>query len=1258
MKRLIVMFLVLIMSFSFIVTVSALSPSQMTLSYDLSCNGENVISGKTGDIITVTYTLNNVTDGTAYNISSVANEIYYDHTFFEYVEGSATVTSGLNQSADLKVYSNGEHRVYFNGFEIPAKEYSSNQIIGTFQLKIIATSGSSTIGSRNMLASSSEIYNSMSTDLVVRIGDAPIIPVYSLVFETNGGTSIFTVKKNEGTVVDLSVFRPIKDGYTFGGWYSDAELTIPVTSITLNGNTTVYAKWNKIIPQIPYVGENGNWWIGEKDTNVKAEGTDGVGIVSVVINEAGKLVITYTNNETVELDMPAGMGKCAECVKVKKYEAKKANCLETSEYVVVCEDCNHAWVEYGVIDPDNHEAAVVTVVDPTCIDYGYTTKVCPCGALDGEETDIKEALGHDYVQTKIPAFYNYSEEYVNGIVTFPTCEEDGYVVFTCKREGCVACDDEQHIVLTEKDLYNDECEACNNYYVVTAEEDDRLVKTGHADEADYVWVTVVDAGANLCVDGGQELLMCPKCIANPTAACKTCEKVYIDQMEIPALGHDVTSEWTLTKAPTLTETGLITGPCADCGLASATRVLPALNKTDYVWDEADEATCTTEGKDTYTITIDKYVDDEEYWTKTFEVVTTKMHSLNSNPINNDEVQNIIPGLVASGNYPADCLKTGFGVYTCDDCQLIQIVKIYGTHSAESTVVDSKSYPESCWRDGLTTMDCPTCGKEWPIVHQMGDGVNDVDHKLADFDFIYDEVDTEKVIGATLICTNEGCIYTEEFLCDGFKVDEENSTLPRCDQAGSIMYIYLPTGEEDIPENWKPFESNGSRVTVTLTIGHNYMGEDGVQREYDTSTTKVYTVEELEEIFVDGLDTDKGFEWSGNYPSTCQTPGYGVATCSDCGVPTVINATGNHVWAPDSTTPATCLDNEYTTYACQTAGCTETKDVEKADSALGHAWVLDINNSDFEEGATEGTLHFDCSRCDATDDVEAFNVELKTDAPTCLANGKEYYEYDYYDHDTILHENVQKVTKTLYNPDGTHFYVNGETYTIDTTATWEISDLKVILGNNTDEYLNNGEIGSCLEKTEAVFDCSVCSKKQIIFNVIGDHVYGNEIPATCTEAAKQVCTVVGCGHVKYSDDELKQATGHDYEWEITTKPTTTAGGTLTVTCKNLCNCGYNAEIDLPDLTQWTPAHSAPTCSTEGAEVYKLNVTVDDKGTEETADDDVAELEIKIDLGTGNHTNAVPPIVVEWSDEEWNYTGYYCAVCNQIIVTAKTPVEAAE
>jgi len=66
---------------------------------------------------------------------------------------------------------------------------------------------------------------------------------YKLSFDTNGGPEIQFVSKAYGTVIDLSTYKPVRDGYEFMGWYTDEELTNSVTSIKLDENTKLYAKW-------------------------------------------------------------------------------------------------------------------------------------------------------------------------------------------------------------------------------------------------------------------------------------------------------------------------------------------------------------------------------------------------------------------------------------------------------------------------------------------------------------------------------------------------------------------------------------------------------------------------------------------------------------------------------------------------------------------------------------------------------------------------------------------------------------------------------------------------------------------------------------------------------------------------------------------------------------------------------------------------------------------------------------------------------
>lgn len=67
----------------------------------------------------------------------------------------------------------------------------------------------------------------------------------TLTFETNGGTTVAPVTKEKDSVISLSQHTTEKTGYTFKGWYNDAALTKKVTSITLDSDKTVYAKWSK-----------------------------------------------------------------------------------------------------------------------------------------------------------------------------------------------------------------------------------------------------------------------------------------------------------------------------------------------------------------------------------------------------------------------------------------------------------------------------------------------------------------------------------------------------------------------------------------------------------------------------------------------------------------------------------------------------------------------------------------------------------------------------------------------------------------------------------------------------------------------------------------------------------------------------------------------------------------------------------------------------------------------------------------------------
>ena len=65
----------------------------------------------------------------------------------------------------------------------------------------------------------------------------------TLTLEANGGSPIAPIHAARGTTLELSALQPEKSGFRFTGWYLDKALTLPVTSLRLDGDQTVYAGW-------------------------------------------------------------------------------------------------------------------------------------------------------------------------------------------------------------------------------------------------------------------------------------------------------------------------------------------------------------------------------------------------------------------------------------------------------------------------------------------------------------------------------------------------------------------------------------------------------------------------------------------------------------------------------------------------------------------------------------------------------------------------------------------------------------------------------------------------------------------------------------------------------------------------------------------------------------------------------------------------------------------------------------------------------
>lgn len=143
--------------------------AEIDLTYDLTADGSNSATVKTGDIITVTYTIHGSAD---YSVNAIQNEIKFDENFFEFVEGSAQSGVGVahlvNKLAGPRVYMNDT-----------LDSYAAEQVVGTFQLKVIADSGSGKVESTECLAydGDGQAMSVTQKDLTVTIaGSTPVIP--------------------------------------------------------------------------------------------------------------------------------------------------------------------------------------------------------------------------------------------------------------------------------------------------------------------------------------------------------------------------------------------------------------------------------------------------------------------------------------------------------------------------------------------------------------------------------------------------------------------------------------------------------------------------------------------------------------------------------------------------------------------------------------------------------------------------------------------------------------------------------------------------------------------------------------------------------------------------------------------------------------------------------------------------------------------------------------------------------------------------
>ena len=274
MKRLSKSLLLLILLISCIsVTAAAAEPS---FEFQIAADGKQEIAVSTGDIITVTFTLQRSDTEQPFSMYAMQNEICYDGEFFRLVEGSVLTTNQV-QTSDIALRDH-YRAFYMNTLSMGGNQvWNSTTLVGSFQLEILSNTGRTEITARNPKVSKpdgSGSYGVSANQISIVVSDE-----CKVVFETNGGSTVASKTVTKGSCLQRPA-DPSKYGYRFAGWYRDVDRQIPwnFANDPVSVNLHLYAKWIKDETVSKYLDVKTDDWFFADVEYVSANGLmDGVG---------------------------------------------------------------------------------------------------------------------------------------------------------------------------------------------------------------------------------------------------------------------------------------------------------------------------------------------------------------------------------------------------------------------------------------------------------------------------------------------------------------------------------------------------------------------------------------------------------------------------------------------------------------------------------------------------------------------------------------------------------------------------------------------------------------------------------------------------------------------------------------------------------------------------------------------------------------------------------------------------------------------
>lgn len=249
MKRTLAMVLLLLCLLIMLPVTASAVQEDMSFAFELTVDGKDSKRVEYDDVITVVVKLKREDSAEAFPMYAMQDEIRYDSQFFELVEESVILNQGI-ATTDIAMVDR-YRELYMNYLSMGGgTQWSADTMVGSFQLRVIGTHGTTHITNQDYLVSSQDgtySYNCRAQDLTIILNSDCVV-----IFETNGGTDIPDAVVEYGTLLTMPN-APAKDGYRLEGWYKDIHLTQKwdFENDTVTENISLYAKWVEGEAEIP-----------------------------------------------------------------------------------------------------------------------------------------------------------------------------------------------------------------------------------------------------------------------------------------------------------------------------------------------------------------------------------------------------------------------------------------------------------------------------------------------------------------------------------------------------------------------------------------------------------------------------------------------------------------------------------------------------------------------------------------------------------------------------------------------------------------------------------------------------------------------------------------------------------------------------------------------------------------------------------------------------------------------------------------------